>query len=171
MQNASDSDRTLWSASDANARSFIRCGAPLLLGNDGFLWTSEMTTEPVFNRAHLEGGEDNLFDLATGHLAWFRAMEEKGCPPMELLRAATRNIAVAYGKEKDLGSLEPGRIADMLILNKDPLQSSQNYRSIHAVIKDGVWVDRDSLPIRSILTRAVEPPAEEEVSYIPFLKG
>lgn len=171
MRNASDSDRTLWQASDTNARSFIRCGAPLLLGNDGFLWTAAMGTEPAFNRAHLEGGEDNLFDLATGHFAWFRAMEEKGCPPMELLRAATRNIAVAYGKEKDLGSLEPGRIADLLILDKDPLQSAENYRSIHAVIKDGVRIDRNSLPVSPILTRPIELPAEEEASYVPFLKS
>ena len=36
--------------------------------------------------------------------------------------AQTRNVAVAYGKDRDLGTLEPGKIADLLILNANPLE-------------------------------------------------
>ncbi|MGH8236275.1 MAG: amidohydrolase family protein [Steroidobacteraceae bacterium] len=171
MATATESDRALWLASDVNVRNLIRHGARLLAGNDGFLCTSEMAAEPSFNRAHLAPGEDNLFDLATGHLAWLRAMEEKGLPPMELLRAATHNIAVAYAKDDDLGSILPGRIADLLILDRNPLQSATNYRSIHAVIKDGIAIDRDGLPSERLLTAPIEAPAEEEASYIPFPGG
>lgn len=168
MRNGSDADRTMWQASDANARRLIRCGAPLLAATDGFVWSAGMAADPMFNRSHLAPGEDNLFDLSSGHFAWFRAMEEKGCPPMEMLRAATRNIAVAYGRSQNLGTLEPGKVADLLILDKDPLQSAANYRSIHAIFKDGALVDRDALPLEPMLTKPTEPAAEES-SYIQFL--
>jgi adenine deaminase len=111
------------------------------------------------------GGDDNLAELGEGHFHWLKAMEEKGFPAMDGLRAATRNIAVAYGKDDDLGTLEPGKIADILILNDDPLQAAENYRSIHMIIKDGVMVDRMSLPANPILTKAVPPPPETAAAY------
>ncbi len=70
-------------------------------------------------------------ELGQGHFHWMKAMEEKGCPPLEILRAATKNIATAYRKDRDLGTLEPGKIADLILLNENPLQSAKNYRSIH----------------------------------------
>ena len=130
--------RTMWKASDTNARNLIRSGAPLLLANDGAILAPEMRERSRVRQELVAAPEeDNLIRLGTGHFAWFKAMEEKGCPPMEMLRAATRNIAVAYGKDKDLGTLEPGKIADLLILDKNPLQAAENYRSIHMIFKDG----------------------------------
>jgi cytosine/adenosine deaminase-related metal-dependent hydrolase len=113
--------------------------------------------------------EDALFPLATGHFAWFRAMEEKECAPMEMLKAATRNVAVAYGKDGDLGTLERGKIADLLILDKDPLQAAANYRSIRTIIKDGAVVDADALPSKPILTKPLDPPLPEEEAFVPAL--
>jgi imidazolonepropionase-like amidohydrolase len=171
MENGSDMTRTSNMASDNNARNLIRSGAPLLLANDGAILAPEVQSDPMFTR--LWGGSlgDSLYSLATGHFYWLKAMEEKGCPPMEMLKAATRNIAVAYRKDKDLGTLEEGKIADVLILNKDPLQAAENYRSIEMILKDGVPVNRDILPEAPILTRPMDPPAEEESSYVPFLLG
>lgn len=167
-QNISDAEqRKFWQASDANARNLIRSGARLLLANDGFILAPEALTDPAWAKGWLGlPEEDGLTPLATGHFAWFKAMEEKGCPPMEMLTAATRNIAVAYKKDKDLGTLEPGKIADMLILDKNPLQAAENYRSIHMILKHGEIVDRDALPVNPILTKPMEPPAEEEASYV-----
>lgn len=91
---------------------------------------------------------------------------------MEMLRAATRNIALAYRKDKDLGTLEGGKIADMLILDRNPLEAAENYRSIHMILKDGALVDRGALPVNPILTKPMDPPTEEEGSYIPaFVSG
>jgi adenine deaminase len=87
-----------------------------------------------------------------------------------MLRAATLNIATAYGKEKDLGTLEPGKIADLLILDRNPLESAEHYRSIHCIIKDGALVDRDALPTEPLLTRPLEH-APEEAAYVPFFNG
>lgn len=172
MQNASDMGRTMWKASDTNACNLIRSGAQLLLGNDGAILAPEMATDPLWSKSWISAPEeDGLGPLATGHFAWFKAMEEKGCAPMEMLKAATRNIAVAYGKDKDLGTLEPGKIADLLILDKNPLQAAANYRSIHMIIKEGALVDRGALPIHPILTKPVEPLAEEEACYVPSLVG
>lgn len=170
MKNVDDAQHTMWQASDDNVRNLISSGALLLLANDGGVFAPEMKTDPLLTKTwNAVPGEDSLIDLGTGHFAWFKAMEEKGCPPMEMLRAATRNIAVAYGKEKDFGTLAPGKMADMLILNKNPLQAAESYRDIHMILKGGVLVDRDALPVKPVLTRPAEPPVEEEASYVPFL--
>lgn len=169
-QHASDRSWTMWHASDVNARNLIRSGARLLLANDGAVLAPEALADPMYAKSWAGLPEDDgLAPLATGHFAWFRAMEEKGCPPMEMLKAATSNIAAAYGKSKDLGTLEPGKIADLLILDKNPLESSAHYRSIHTILKEGQRVDRERLPLNPILTRPLEPPVEEEARYVPFL--
>lgn len=169
-QNASDRSWTMWHASDVNARNLIRSGARLLLANDGAILAPEALADPMYAKSWAGLPEDDgLAPLATGHFAWFRAMEEKGCPPMEMLKAATSNIAAAYGKGKDLGTLEPGKIADLLVLDKNPLESAAHYRSIHTILKQGKRVDRERLPLNPILTLPLEAPVEEEARYAPFL--
>jgi cytosine/adenosine deaminase-related metal-dependent hydrolase len=137
----------------------------ILMASDGGLVSPERLHDPSMKNSWIAPGEDNLADLGKGQFAWMKAMEEKKFPPMEALKAATRNIAVAYGKEKDLGTLEPGKFADMVVLDRDPLQSAENYRSIHLVIKDGAIVDRDVLPGNPILTKPLEPPSAEVLAY------
>lgn len=160
--------RTMFHASDANVRRLIDCGAMLMLANDAGVWPAELVREPQF--AATFGTEyDNYLDLADGHFIWFKAMEEKGCRPMEMLRAATINIAIAYGKESDLGSIRPGKIADIILLDKDPFVSAEHYRSIHSIVKEGQVVDRASLPLSPILTATPPRLTEEEPSYVRFL--
>ena len=91
--------------------------------------------------------------LGEGHFNWLKAMDQKGLNPMENLLAATRNIARAYKVDKDLGTLEKGKIADLLILDKNPLKNVENYRNIHLVMKEGKVVDRTILPLKPILTK------------------
>jgi imidazolonepropionase-like amidohydrolase len=170
--NVTDLEWTMWQASDTNARNLIRSGAPLLLANDGALFASETSNDPIYSNSWGGAPQDlSLISLATGHFLWLEAMEEKGCPPMQLLHAATRNIAIAYGKAEDLGTLEEGKVADMLILDRNPLLAAANYRSIHRIIKDGAIIERESLPTNPILSRAAEAPIEEENHYKPFLSS
>ena len=75
-----------------------------------------------------------------------------GMAPMEILKSATSNIARAYRHDRDLGTLESGKIADIVILDQDPLESAKNYRSIHSVIKSGQVVNLDALPTAPIVT-------------------
>lgn len=170
LDNVNDMERNMWLASDVNARNLIRCGARLLMANDGAIFAPEKASTPSLNKSWGAAPiEDGLISLSEGHFVWFRAMEEKGCKPMELLRAATHNIAVAYGKDRDLGTLEVGKLADLLILERNPLLKADNYRSIQTIMKEGVVVNRDALPLNPILTNPLEAPAEEEAAYIPFV--
>jgi imidazolonepropionase-like amidohydrolase len=165
MRKADAIVRRHFSMVDSNCRNLIRCGATLLLGTDAGILAPDAAADALLKNFWFAGGDDNLAELGEGHFHWLKAMEEKGFPAMDGLRAATRNIAVAYGKDDDLGTLEPGKIADILILNDDPLQAAENYRSIHMIIKDGVMVDRMSLPANPILTKAVPPPPETAAAY------
>lgn len=150
-------------AVDTNVRNLIQSGAALLLANDGMVLPSDLAADPFW--ASAAGGADNTFELGQGHFTWLKAMEEKGLLPLEGLKAATRNIAVAYRKDEDLGTLEPDKIADILVLDKNPLQAAENYRSIHMVIKDGAIVDRSTLPLKPILTKAPAEPSAETLAY------
>ncbi|MGW5134627.1 amidohydrolase family protein [Streptomyces sp. NPDC004135] len=165
-ETVSDHEWTMWKASDANARNLIESGAMILLANDGGIFAPEVMQEPLI-KGTWNGlpEEEALGRLATGHFVWLRAMEEKGMLPMDLLRAATSNVAKAYKVDDDLGTLEVGKIADMVVLDDDPLQGAKNYRSIHAVIKNGALVDRDALPERPLLTAELRAPLEEEARY------
>ena len=85
--------------------------------------------------------------------------------PMALLMAATRNVAAGYGKEKDLGTIEAGKIADLLILGRNPLAAAENYRSIQMIIKDGMVVDRDALPLKPVVTARDGGATQEMLLY------
>jgi imidazolonepropionase-like amidohydrolase len=148
---------------DTNVLNLMQSGATLLLATDAGIWAPEAATDPFWSAAIT--GEDNLIELGQGHFHWLKAMEEKGLQPMEMLWAATRNIAVAYQKDKDLGTIETGKIADLLILEKDPLQSAEHYRSIHVILKDGAVVDRLALPLNPILTRPAANSCAETLAY------
>ena len=64
-------------------------------------------------------------------------MAEYGCDPFQTLRAATLNGARALGLEQQIGSLETGKKADIIILTKNPVQHVSNLRNLRLVIKDG----------------------------------
>lgn len=70
--------------------------------------------------------------------AELEAMEAAGLPPMDVLVAATRNGARAMGRGDDLGTVEPGKAADLLVLAADPTASASAFRSVEAVVRGGV---------------------------------
>ena len=65
------------------------------------------------------------------------ALQSGGLTPLETLRAATLNGAKAIGLEQDLGSIEPGKLADMVIMARSPLEYIRNTNSIKYVMKNG----------------------------------
>ena len=67
-----------------------------------------------------------------------------GLTPREALRAATRNAAVLIGVDS-LGLLAPGKVADLVVLSKDPLADIRNTRAITAVMARGYLLDADSI--------------------------
>lgn len=63
--------------------------------------------------------------------------------PEQAIVSATRLPAEFLDRSEDLGTLEKGKIADLVILNRDPLQDIGNTQDIDAVFKDGQPVDLD----------------------------
>ncbi|WP_019671156.1 amidohydrolase family protein [Eudoraea adriatica] len=66
------------------------------------------------------------------------AMEEAGVTPLDILTMATKNGALAMDRLDDLGTLEKGKIADLIVLEKDPSQTIENMRSISHVMRSGL---------------------------------
>lgn len=141
---------------DINARAVVHAGVTLLLSTDGGVFGSNTLNSSLWTG--WVPPVDGLLKLGEGHFNWLLAVEQKGMKAMDALLAATRNIARAYKVDDDLGTLEEGKIADLLVLDKDPLESAAHYRSIHFVMKDGRVVDRDTLPTKKRLSDQPSPP-------------
>jgi hypothetical protein len=69
-------------------------------------------------------------------------LADAGMPPMKALQAATKNVAELFRLTKDLGTLEVGKYADLMILDADPLQDIANTLKIAEVVKGGKVIDR-----------------------------
>jgi imidazolonepropionase-like amidohydrolase len=86
------------------------------------------------------------------------SLQQAGLKPMEALRAATLTAARLLGKETELGSIEEGKLADLLVLDSDPredLSRLADRKQIRAVFLDGKLVARqptDSYP-KTVLAR------------------
>ena len=72
-------------------------------------------------------------------------MAKGGLTPQEVLRSATVNGAKAMGLENDAGAVAAGRLADLVVLDADPLADVANLSRIYRVVKDGILYDPDAL--------------------------
>ncbi|MBL0356657.1 MAG: amidohydrolase family protein [Chitinophagaceae bacterium] len=73
------------------------------------------------------------------------AMQQAGMSNAQILKAATINAAKGFGKEAAIGSIEKGKWANLLLLNKNPLDSLQFINDIDYVINRGQLIKRDTL--------------------------
>lgn len=69
----------------------------------------------------------------------------QGIPNAQILRWATAGGAISLGLSLQLGTLEPGRLADLLVIDGDPLADIAELQRIEAVVERGVWMDRAAL--------------------------
>jgi imidazolonepropionase-like amidohydrolase len=60
-----------------------------------------------------------------------------GLTPLEALQTATLNPALFFGKTAEWGTVEPGKVADLVMLSRNPLQDIRNTLSVAAVVADG----------------------------------
>lgn len=102
----------------------FRAGVPIMLGTDA----GDTYVFPGFS-VH-----DELEELVLA-----------GLTPAEALQAATYRGAEFLGRTQDLGSVEEGRLADLVLLDANPLERIGNTRRIHAVIFNGLLLERARL--------------------------
>lgn len=89
-------------------------------------------------------------DIPMHWMPWslHRELEEfvaSGLSPLEAITTATLNAARVLRAEKDIGTIEVGKLADLVILDANPLEDIRNTRKIWKVIQGGKLVDRDAL--------------------------
>jgi imidazolonepropionase-like amidohydrolase len=113
----------------ANFTKAYKAGVRIAVGTDIYL---QDHPDPIHG--------DNAYEL--------ELMVRYGMPEMEAIRAATRNTAEALGWENKLGTIEKEKLADMIIIDGDPLKDIkilQNKQKILKVMKDGkIEVNREA---------------------------
>ncbi|MFQ5702732.1 MAG: amidohydrolase family protein [Gemmatimonadales bacterium] len=70
-----------------------------------------------------------------------------GIPELDAIRIGTLNAAIFLGKERDMGSVEEGKLADLVLLGADPIADIKNIQEIVMVIKNGQIIDRSALDL------------------------
>jgi hypothetical protein len=117
-----------WSAVEQEARQLVRrfgdLGVTLLAGTD----LGVVTLVPGFAL------HDEL-----------ELLVEAGLTPREALAAATVNPARVMGLSGTMGAIAPGQVADLLLLDANPLQDIRATRAIRGVMANGRWYDRAAL--------------------------
>jgi imidazolonepropionase-like amidohydrolase len=103
----------------------------------------------LIREAHAAGcilglGTDHVIPILPPGVSLWREAEifaEAGLAPMDVLEAATWNGIFSIGATGMLGTLEPGKLADFVALDADPLGDIHNLRRVHRVVKNGVVYD------------------------------
>ncbi|MCA1585948.1 MAG: amidohydrolase family protein [Acidobacteria bacterium] len=116
-------------------------------------WMKVMTPVAQENMKRLnETGKDIVAagtDQSSGP-ALHRELEllvSAGISPADTIVIATRNAARALGKLEELGTIEPGKLADVVLLNADPTKDIDNAKLVDTVIKNGRIIDRSKLDL------------------------
>jgi imidazolonepropionase-like amidohydrolase len=117
------------------------------------------------------GGHGQMDGLGDHWELW--ALAAGGMTPLEVLRVGTSNGAHAIGLEQDLGSLEPGKFADLIVLDANPLEDIHNTNTIRYVMKNGrlyegetlneIWPRQRALP--KLWWWGTEPPKAAEALH------
>jgi imidazolonepropionase-like amidohydrolase len=115
-------------------------------------WMKIMTPicEENIRKVVAAGGVAALGTDQSSGPAGHREMEllvQGGLTPAQVIKIATHNGAVFLGKADDMGSVEEGKLADLVLLNADPLTDIDNTKDIALVMKGGKIIDESALPL------------------------
>ncbi len=131
-----------------NAERLVRAGCTVTIATDNYLGDApEFRREP--KPPEQEPGE--------GSLRAIEGLVELGMTPMQAIVAATRNGAEAAGMARELGTIEPGKIADLILLDRDPLADIHAIRALDRVIAGGRLVDLAALPDHALFGAPAAP--------------
>jgi imidazolonepropionase-like amidohydrolase len=124
-----------------NAERLIKAGCRVTIATDNYLGDA-----PEYRRAPKPPEQEP----GLGSLHAIEGLVELGMSPLQAITSATRNGAAAAGMEKELGTIERGKIADLILLEADPTADIRNIRRLSAVIARGRVVDIGRLPDQAI---------------------
>lgn len=127
-----------------NAERLIKAGCRVTPATDSFYGDA-----PEFRRVP-KGDEA---EPGIGTIRAIEGLVELGMTPMEAIVAGTKHGAAAAGMAADLGTIEPSKIADLVLLSADPLTDIRNIEKVEAVIAGGKLVDRSRLPEHPLFLR------------------
>ncbi len=141
-------------------RGFLAGGLPVPEGKDERYrasWRKCVELVGVLHRAgvRIVAGTD-----AFAGFAFHRELElyvDAGIPPADVLRIATLGAAEVMGKDGELGSLQPGKLADLAVVPGDPTRDIGSLRRIETVVKGGTVYDAAAL----YAAIGVAPPAKD----------
>jgi len=129
-----------------NAIALIRGGCTVTVGTDNY-WAAA----PEFAIDPKPAGQSH----GIGTIMAVEGLVELGMTPAEALAAGTRNGALACRKSGELGVIEEGKLADLVLLDDDPLAGIHNLRKVRSIITAGRLVDPAKLPERPVLSRPI----------------
>jgi len=93
----------------------------------------------------IAGTDSPIFPYALAYHTELEIFQQSGLTPFEVLQTATVRAADALGEGANLGSIETGKLADLVIVTEDPLLDVKNARKVRTVIKNGEVHTLDSL--------------------------
>ena len=108
-------------------------------------WSSEMVNKMHKKNIPFMAGTDTPIGYLIPGLSLHEELiqlNNSGFSNLETLKTATLNPAKYFGLEKTLGRIKAGYEADLILLDKNPLESIENTRTIKAVIKGGNYMNR-----------------------------
>jgi Tol biopolymer transport system component/imidazolonepropionase-like amidohydrolase len=123
-----------------------RARRPVLVPDEewGHFYNSRTVTQLAHAGVHVQLGAHGQREGLGAHWEmWMLA--QGGLSPHEVLRIGTLSGAEYLGMDKDLGSLEPGKLADIVVLDKNPLDDIRNTESISLVLQNGRVYDGKAL--------------------------
>jgi imidazolonepropionase-like amidohydrolase len=175
---------------DAAISTFHRLRSPVRAGNSdgaGFTWMDDLTSEELaeyracyaksldFTRRFVAaggklstgtdtGGGSSIPGIGLHHE--MEIMAEAGITAMQVLQSATLNTAQFLKMDKSLGTVEAGKLADLVVLSADPLADISNTQTIDTVIKNGTIVERR---FHKEYDPIIKSPMDSVVQHLPTI--
>jgi imidazolonepropionase-like amidohydrolase len=140
-----------------NAEELVRAGCISTASTDNYRGSA-----PEFERVPRSENQAP----GVGTILSIEGLVELGMTPANAIVAATKNGAVALRLKDQLGTLEPGKLADAVLLAGDPLADIHNIRKVALVMKDGQTIDVRRLPLKPVFYRPVAKPVDAVVAGV-----
>ena len=138
-------------------------------GRDAYLDWVKRTVSWMADKHMLMAGTDSPLLFMTPGVSLHKeleAMVSVGVTPLQALEAATLTPARYFSLAAQRGSIDEGKVADLVLLEADPLIDIRNTRRIAAVIRRGVTLDRQALD--GLLTEARQRQQDSGVPLVHF---